>query len=621
MTIDELREIQQRHGGWLPPAELRALRSRIELPLYELNGVATFYPEFRVEPPPAHSVKVCLDLSCHLRGSYALYQELKALTEPGGPFDGRKIEVKGCSCLGQCDRAPAIVLEDHHVAIGPDRARLVKVARETMEGEEPQIPAPPALNVNKQTDPYKSREEHYTIVRELAASKNYDNVIEQLKQADLRGMGGAGFNAWRKWTEIKKAQRRAVMSVSSTGGLVNADATRVVEKYVVCNADESEVGTFKDREIMLGLPHLLVEAMTIAGLTCGASKGWIYIRHEYPDQADACRREIDRARQLGVLGADACGSGQSFDLEVFVSPGGYILGEQSAMLEALEGKRGQPRNRRTDIGAEGSAALSGLFNGPTLINNVETFAYIPLILKIGGEAFAKMGVNECKGLKWVGISGDVERPGVYEIPLGTTYEQMLRIAGGVRDGRQLKAFCPSGPSYGIHPPSMLGTPSNFGRFDDDVPRVGSGAVVFLDETRCVVDVALNLTQFFRNESCGKCVPCRVGSSKMVELARDISEARPLRTDESIENSLFGAEEADGSGNGAADGEGDAERRLLERIVDRLATTLNITSLCGLGQVVHMPIAAVLKNWPEEIDRHLAGKCSAGVCKDPTRRRA
>ncbi|HEY7087658.1 MAG TPA: NADH-ubiquinone oxidoreductase-F iron-sulfur binding region domain-containing protein, partial [Tepidisphaeraceae bacterium] len=415
-------------------------------------------------------------------------------------------------------------------------------------------------------------------------------VIKQLQDADLKGMGGAGFVAYRKWTEIRKSKKQAVIGTSALGGLVNPDTKREVSKYIVCNADESEVGTFKDREILLGQPHLVVEAMTIAALVVGADKGYIYIRHEYHGQVEACRHEIERARKLGVLGPSVLGKERGFDLEVFVSPGGYVLGEQSALLEALEGKRGQPRNRRTDIGPEGSAAISGLFNGPTLINNVETFAYVPLILLSGGEGFAKMGTNEKKGLKWFSISGDVNKPGVYEVPLGTTYRELLDIVGGIRGGRKLKAFLPSGPTYGIHHPSKLDTPTDFGRFDDDTPRAGSGAVVFVDDSRCLVDIAMNLTQFYRNESCGKCVPCRVGSSKMVDLIRDCSAGRKLEGEET-----------------------------LAQVIDRLAVTLNVTSICGLGQVVHMPMQSVIKYWPEEVQAHYAGQCPAGVCGTQERR--
>jgi NADH:ubiquinone oxidoreductase subunit F (NADH-binding)/NADH:ubiquinone oxidoreductase subunit E len=584
--VEELRKTQEKAGGWLPGDEVQALARTINLPIYEVYGVATFFPTtYRVTPPPKASIKVCLDVSCHLKGAYDVMQKIKGMAG-----DDPAVEIEGCSCLGQCDRAPAITVNDH-VVVGPLENNVLDAARQAIRGVEQDLHGPPALDVSRRTDPYASPDQHYTQVRKLAETKDFDGVIKALETANLRGMGGAGFVAYRKWTEIRKAKLKAVVGTSSTGGLVNADADKVVRKYVVCNADESEVGTFKDRELMLSKAHLLVEAMAIAALTVGATYGYIYIRHEYHDQAEVLRQEIERARSLGVLGNDVCGSGQGFDMEVFVSPGGYVMGEQTALLEAIEGKRGQPRNRRTDIGPEGSASISGLFNGPTLINNVETFCYIPLILAKGGPHFAKLGVNGKQGLKWVGISGDVERPGVFEVPMGITYRELLAMCGGVRGGRKLKAFAPSGPSYGLHPPSHLDTPTDFRRFDGEEPGVGSGAIVFFDDTRCVMDVALNLTQFFRNESCGKCVPCRVGSTKMADIIRDTSEGKPLPTDEKLAD-----------------------------LIDRLATTLNITSICGLGQVVHMPILSVARYWPQEIDDHLAGKCSAKVCGISDRRR-
>jgi NADH:ubiquinone oxidoreductase subunit F (NADH-binding)/NADH:ubiquinone oxidoreductase subunit E len=585
MVIDELRKIQEEAGGWLPAASLQTLSKDIGVPLYELEGVASFYPEFRLAPPPDAAIKVCLDISCHLRGSYQLLQSLQEEARQAG----RKLAVTGCSCLGQCDRAPAISVNDH-IVIGPDVKRVREVAARAMKGDEPQIAEPPSLAVNKLTDPYSNPNEHYGALKKLVETKDFEGVIKQMADAGLKGMGGAGFDTYRKWTEIRKAKKEAVVGTSALGGLVNPDAKREVSKYIVCNADESEVGTFKDREILLSQPHLVVEAMVIAALVVGADKGYIYIRHEYHGQAEACRKEIERARKLGVLGRSVLGQERAFDLEVFVSPGGYVLGEQSALLEALEGKRGQPRNRRTDVGAEGSASISGLFNGPTLINNVETFAYVPLILLKSGAAFAKMGRNDKKGLKWFSISGDVNRPGVYEVPLGMTYRELLELVGGIRGGRQCKAFCPSGPTYGIHHPSKLDTPSDFGRFDEDLPRAGSGAVVYFDDSRCLVDVALNLTQFYRNESCGKCVPCRVGSAKMCELIKDCSGGRKLEGEET-----------------------------LAQVIDRLAVTLNVTSICGLGQVVHMPMQSVIKYWPEEVAAHFAGQCPAGVCGRQERR--
>jgi NADP-reducing hydrogenase subunit HndC len=388
-------------------------------------------------------------------------------------------------------------------------------------------------------------------------------------------MGGAGSPAFRKWDTVSKQKSE--------------------KKYIVCNADESEVGTFKDRELLKLLPHLLVEAMTIAAVTTGADKGYIYIRHEYHEQVEILEREIARARTLGVIGNNVLGSKKAFDLEVFVSPGGYVQGEETALLEAIEGRRGQPRNKERDVGLfRGVPAFQGLFGKPTIINNVETFCYIPLILLQGAEAFKAMGKNGCWGLKWVGIGGDVNNPGVFEVCMGTTYTEVIKLAGGMRDGRALKALCPSGPTGGFVPGAMAEYPMDFKIFGPKgepvndwakaggFAAVGSAAIVAIADDRCILDAALNFTRFYRNESCGKCVPCRVGSQKVVDIIAGICQ-------------------------GTARGPDIAE-------IERLALTLDLTSICGLGQVVCSPIESALKYFRHEIEEHLMyKKCPSGVC--------
>ncbi len=556
MVIEQLRAIQEKLG-YIPGKELEELSARLKLPIYELHGVASFYPHFRLKPPPNASIHVCTDLPCHLRGSEKLKEQIEQLAK-----SGEKIEVKGCSCLGQCDGAPAMLINDLPYARTSEND-LLDLCRAAVSGEK--IPAQhfQSLKGPFKTDPYKSASEHYSALKSLAAIGDYASVIEKIKQANLRGMGGGGFPAHIKWTSVRSQD--------------------VDQKYIVCNADESEVGTFKDREILKCLPHLLVEAVTICGLVVGAKRGYIYIRHEYHEQIEILEKEIERARSMGMLGPNVAGSGTAFELSVFVSPGGYVQGEETALLEAIEGKRGQPRNKAIDLGMERAVpAFNGLWGKPTIINNVETFAFVPVILMNGPEWFKSQGMNGAQGLKWIGVGGHVNRPGVFEVPMGTPYSEAIRLAGGVLGGRKLKAICPSGPSFGFLTADQADTPIDFPARDKDGKpanpiakagtTVGSAAIMIIAEGTDMVDLALNLTKFYRNESCGKCVPCRVGSQKMVDIIAGIlaGTARDADLDD----------------------------------IEQLGETLTLTSICGLGQVVHNPIASVLKNWRGEVEQYL-----------------
>jgi NADH:ubiquinone oxidoreductase subunit F (NADH-binding) len=370
-------------------------------------------------------------------------------------------------------------------------------------------------------------------------------------------MGGAGFPTGNKWEIVRNAPGKA--------------------KYIVCNADESEPGTIKDRFIMETVPHLVIEGMIIAGLVTGARQGILYIRHEYEEPREVLQEEIDRCYREGLLGKRILSSDLAFDLEVFVSPGGYICGEESALLEAIEGKRAEPRNKPPFPGT------NGLWNQPTVINNVETFTFATVILARGPEWFKTQGKNGSAGMKFVGVSGDVNRPGVFEVPMGTKYSELIyEHAGGVLENRNLLAFAPSGPSSGYLPASMVDLPLDWNAIAAAGSMVGSGAIVVCAEGRCMLDMALNAVRFYRNESCGKCVPCRMGSQKMVEMLTGWTEGRSS----------------------------DGDRQLLEE----LSSAMKLTSICGLGQVVPVPIASVLKHFPDVVADHLDRRhCPAGVC--------
>src|SRR6266404_956990 len=379
VIFDELRAIQLRHG-FLPKAELEDLSKRGQIPLYQIHGVASFYPHFHLMPPPKAEIRVCADMSCHLNGACELRADLEHRFANARPED---VQIRDVSCLGRCDHAPAASINDHIF-----------------------------------TDVTAALAEQYGVVRKLVQSRAFDDVFAQLKASELRGMGGAGFPTSVKWDLVR--QERAPV------------------KYVVCNADESEPGTIKDRFIMTHLPHLLIEGMLIAGIVTGAKRGILYIRHEYHLQEEILGEEIGRCRRAVLLGKKILGSEFDFELEVFVSPGGYICGEETALMEAIEGHRAEPRNKPP------FPVQAGLWQKPTVLNNVETFINVPQILARGVDWFAAQGLGGSRGLKFVGVSGHVARPGIFEVPMGTPMREVIfNHAGGIRGGRQLKAFAPS----------------------------------------------------------------------------------------------------------------------------------------------------------------------------------
>jgi formate dehydrogenase/NADH-quinone oxidoreductase subunit F len=553
-VMKELRAIQ-RANGYIPATALHELSDRTGTPLYQIQGVVSFYPHFRLTPAPPVEVLVCDDLSCHRRGAAALLAETQERVAGSAPTGS---VVRSASCLGRCDRAIACAVNDvvvTRVTADSLMDAVTAAATGTPIRGDTVVRDTRKLDV----DPYGAGE-RYGAARKLAASGDVAGVIASLKASELRGMGGAGFPTGLKWEIVRNAPGDT--------------------KYIVCNADESEPGTFKDRFLLENVPHLLVEGMLMAGLVTGARQGIVYVRHEYEAQIEIVEHEIATAKAAGLLGHNILGSGRTFELETFVSPGGYICGEESALLEALEGKRAEPRNKPPFPGTH------GLHGKPTAINNVETFVMVPSILAHGPDWFKAQGKNGAAGLKFVGISGDVARPGVYDIAMGTPARQVIfDRAGGVAGGRPLKAWAPSGPASGFLPPSLLDTPLDFRSLAAAGSMLGSGALIVLDDQACVLDMALNAVRFFRNESCGKCVPCRVGSAKLVEVLGQIAR-----------------------------GEGRAEHLPM---IDDLSHALMLTSICGLGQVVPVPIRSVLTHFREELDAHLLHRrCPAGVCALP-----
>ncbi|MCY4544968.1 MAG: NADH-quinone oxidoreductase subunit NuoF [Gemmatimonadetes bacterium] len=538
MLIDDLREIQARHG-YLPEEELKSLSERKGIPLYEAHGVASFYPHFRLEPPPEATLRVCTDLTCHLHGACDLLETLRETVDYAGLENW---EVSGVSCLGQCDGAPAVSINDRsYRSMSPDRLSNF-VARLAEDGRVARQPtrrrASPGL-----IDPYG----HPLAAESLKAwvtDGNSDRILQAVKDSGLCGMGGAGFPTGVKWDLVRKAESEV--------------------KYAICNADESEPGTFKDREILYHYPHLVVEGLILGGLVAGANQGYLYLRHEYDREREVLEKTIRAFYSEGYLGDGVLNTEHSFHLEIFDSPGGYICGEETALLEAMEGKRAEPRNKPPFPGTH------GLHGRPTLINNVETFAWVPAILRRGAEWFRSQGINGAAGRKYFALSGHVNRPGVYEIPLGTRVRDLIdNEGGGVSGGRKLKAFSPGGTSSGFLPASMADIPLDFKPLADAGSMLGSGAVIVLAEGTDMVDLALNAVTFFRNESCGKCVPCRTGTEHLVQLLEKVLE-----------------------GNGRPD--------MLAPVQD-VAEAMELSSICGLGQAAALPLTSARMHFPEEFE--------------------
>jgi formate dehydrogenase beta subunit len=561
MIFEELKSIQRQHG-YLPGEQLVKLSKKIETPLSQIHGVASFYPHFRLTQPARAEVHVCADMACHLRGAAALRTSLE---QSFAGTSQKDLSISDVSCLGRCDEAPAISINDRIYS------RLSgSLAEALVRGALSDNQLLPSLwehrPVRCASDPYTGGEK-YGALKRLVETRDWDGVLALLKASQLRGLGGAGALTEMKWSATRKAYGR--------------------EKYIICNADESEPGTFKDRFIMTHLAHLVIEGMIIAGMTTDARHGIVYIRHEYSEQEKIIREEIHRCEQACLLGPRILGSDLGFDISTFVSPGGYICGEETALLEALEGKRAEPRNKPP------FPAQQGLRNMPTIVNNVETFIHVPQLVMCGLEHYKAHGTGGASGLKFIGVSGDIQKPGVYEIPMGTRVSELLRSAGGVRDGKQLKAFAPSGPSGGFLPASMADVRLDFNSMAAAGSMLGSGAIVVCAEGTCMLDMALNAVQFYRNESCGKCVPCRVGSQKMVDLLTAWTRGQ-------ASTSQFEADLG---------------------LVEQLSHTLRLTSICGLGQILPAPVASVLKHFRQEVEAHIAlRECPSGVCFSESRAR-
>ena len=398
----------------------------------------------------------------------------------------------------------------------------------------------------------------YKALEKVLTSMTQDEVIDEISNSGLRGRGGAGFPTGKKWFFTKIAEGD--------------------QKYVVCNADEGDPGAFMDRSILEGDPHCVIEAMMIAGYAIGANKGYIYVRAEYPIAVQRFQKAIDQAKEYGILGKNIWGTDFSFDLEVRLGAGAFVCGEETALLESIEGRRGQPRLKPP------FPANSGLWGKPTLINNVETYANITKIILNGAEWYSSIGTETSKGTKVFALGGNVVNVGLVEVPMGTTLREIVfDIGGGIPNGREFKAAQTGGPSGGCLPAEHLDTPIDYESLGAIGSMMGSGGLIVMDDSKCMVNLAKFYLGFTVDESCGKCTPCRIGTKRMLEILEKIT-----------------------------DGKGEIED--IDKL-ERLAINIKNASICGLGQTAPNPILSTLKYFKDEYKAHILDeKCPAGECK-------
>ncbi len=515
LLIEHLHLIQDEYGH-LSAAHLRALAEEMRLSMAEVWEVATFYAHFDVvkegeAPPPALTIRVCDSLSCELAGAEALKAALEAGTDPA------RVRILRAPCMGRCDGAPVVELGHRHIDHATPEAVLAAVEAGDTH---------PVIPDYERFEQYRAGG-GYEVLRALRESGDREEVQARVKASGLRGLGGAGFPAAMKW------------------GFVRAHPG---PRYLAVNGDEGEPGTFKDRWYLERTPHLMLEGMLIAAWAIEAERSFIYMRDEYPAVREILRREIAALEEAGIV---APGS-----IDLRRGAGAYICGEESAMIESIEGKRGLPRHRPPYV------AEVGIFGRPTLVHNVETLHWVARVCREGPEILSGVEKNGRRGLRSYSVSGRVARPGVYLLPAGSTIRDVIAAAGGMAEGHEFKAWQPGGPSSGLLPASLDDVPLDFDTLQPHGSFIGSAAVVVLSQADSARAAALNMLRFFESESCGQCTPCRAGCEKAVKLMQAEKWDRPL----------------------------------LEELCQAMADA----SICGLGQAAPNPILLTMKHFPEEI---------------------
>ena len=515
LLIEHLHLIQDSFGH-LSAAHIRALAEEMRVGQAEVYEVASFYAHFDLvregeTPPPALTVRVCDSLSCELAGAEALQQALEEGLDPG------QVRVLRAPCMGRCDTAPVLELGHAHI----DHATADKVQAAIAGGHtHPVIPEYETLAAYRDKGGYE-------VLEKLRAGGDWEAVQETVLASGLRGLGGAGFPSGKKW------------------GFVRANPG---PRYLAVNGDEGEPGTFKDRYYLERTPHLMLEGMLIAGWAVEAETCFIYMRDEYPAVLEILRREIAALEEAGIV--------EPGHIDLRRGAGAYICGEESAMIESIEGKRGLPRHRPPFV------AQVGVFDRPTLVHNVETLHWVARVCREGPEVLSGVEKNGRKGLRSYSVSGRVKTPGVYLLPAGSTMNEIIEACGGMAEGHSFKAYQPGGPSAGLLPASMADIPMDFDVLQEHGTFIGSAAIVVLSDQDNARDAALNMLRFFEDESCGQCTPCRVGCEKAVKLMQAETWDQPL--------------------------------------LEELCVAMGDASICGLGQAAPNPIRMVMKHFADEI---------------------
>jgi NADH-quinone oxidoreductase subunit F len=515
LLLPALHAVQSRFG-WLPPGALDYICRRLHIPPAETHGVATFYHLFSLTVLPPAVAHVCDDIACRIHGGERISAELEQALGPPG-----KSGWKRSACLGQCERAPAALVVQSGEAprsfvLAPTESGAVAAALDSAATSEedlarlrrsvPQSGSAGLRLIGRigQVDPqsldaYQSSGGYAALRRAIELGP--EGVIREVTASKLTGRGGAAFPTGRKWEMVAGQPIRP--------------------HYFVCNADESEPGTFKDRLLMEGDPFAVLEGMTIAGYATGSERGYLYLRGEYPLAAERMTTVIQAARDAGLLGKNILNAGFTFDVEIRRGAGAYICGEETALFNSIEGKRGEPRNKPP------FPVAVGLFGKPTAINNVETLVNIPPILLQGGEAYAGIGTLTSAGPKLFCLSGHVVRPGLYESPFGPTLRQVIAMAGGVCSGRSIRAVLLGGAAGSFVGPDQLDMPLTLEGAYAAGASLGSGVIMVFDDTVDLGDILTRIAAFFRDESCGQCVPCRVGTVRQEELLQRMRSGRPI----------------------------------------------------------------------------------------------
>ena len=546
LLLPALNAVQGR-VGWISPGALDYICRRLIVPPAEAYGVATFYALLSTEPRPPRVAHACDDIACQLAGAEQLCRELETTLGPEGGSWFRS------PCLGQCERAPAVLLqlagEDDWTltsasATSVAEALAGKRSESTLPSAAPQTHSPQTdgLRILRRIgraspaslDDYRERGGYRALRR--AFELGPEGVLREVKESGIRGRGGAAFPMGVKWEAVAKAPVRP--------------------HYVVCNADESEPGTFKDRLLMEEDPFGVIESTTIAGFATGSARGYIYVRGEYPLAIRRLRHAIETAEKRGFLGSNIMDQGFDFRIEVREGAGAYICGEETALFNSIEGFRGEPRSKPP------FPTQVGLFHKPTVVNNVETLVNVLDIVLDGGPAFAATGTRESAGPKLFCVSGHVARPGVYEVPFGATLREVLELAGGVPGRRKIQAILLGGAAGSFIGPEEIDTPLTFEGTRAIGATLGSGVIMVFDDTADLRATAARIARFFRDESCGQCVPCRVGTVRQEEALSRL----------------------------ARNGDGAKEAVLL----DELARVMRDASICGLGQTAANAIVSALE---------------------------